>query len=108
MLLQQSIKELEHHAMFQPVINDIRSLVEIINRIEIQFKHLLFKNNTNSSIIMTKSSETSSETESKQLSNEIEELNIGNLIPLSCGHNGNYNESEVLFIKNELEKANFI
>jgi hypothetical protein len=43
-----------------------------------------------------------------ELIKEIESLNLGSLIPVTCGHNGNLSESELHIMKYELVKAKFI
>jgi hypothetical protein len=45
---------------------------------------------------------------SVQLSDIIKNLNIGNLIPLKCGHNGGYNEKEIEMYSLYLLNSKFI
>lgn len=42
------------------------------------------------------------------LSCNMEDLNIGNLIPISCGHNGMFNKEERCIYQIYLKNAKFI
>ena len=43
-----------------------------------------------------------------EVSNTIEDLNIGNLIPISCGHNGMFSYEETCIYESYLKAAKFI
>jgi hypothetical protein len=104
-IAQREYQEYKHLEIF----NKIQILLETCNKLDTNFSNILMPENIGSH---TNSNNTISintlETQSNDITNILSNLNIGNLIPLSCGHNGNYNETEIHFIKYELIKGKFI
>lgn len=97
-LLNQSINEDIKHS--QIYIN-VKIISDLFEKVENSFNSLLFKKSLNPERL-------DSSMTGLDMSNEIDKMNIGNLIPLSCGHNGNYNDREINYIKLELEKSGFL
>lgn len=83
------------------IIHTLEKLLTNFKKVENTFSSLIFKesNSTRQNVnilssghkINTNNNEANSLLE---LSHNIEKINIGNLIPLSCGHNGTYTEYE--------------
>jgi hypothetical protein len=111
LLDKTELEEYIQHTIFKR----IRIILEISNKLQTNFMNHLFNNdniqiNTNSDLANSYSIEKNHIVEHPilEVNNLLDNLYIGSLIPISCGHNGNYSETELQFIKYELIKAKFI
>jgi hypothetical protein len=82
----------------QQIFNDLNVLSESFKKIRGHFANILYNINDNFIDERIDSSEF----------NIVNKMNAGVLIPITCGHNGSYNETELQYLKYEFLKANFI
>ena len=112
MLNQGEVEQNKGHEIFAR----LRIILHLFDKLDKSFTTHLFNNeslnsiNTNSNVVNTLSLEKSDTGEHSivEINNLLNHLYFGNLIPLTCGHNGNYNETELHFIRYQLLKAKFI
>lgn len=112
------------------IFKTLEIILEIFNKINNSF-HKTVLNNASLKSTLNSSDSASTNTAEHPLSNALSTENIvntvtpntqqssaielsnslpsiGNLIPLSCGHNGNFSETELHLIRYELIKAKFL
>jgi hypothetical protein len=88
--------------------------MEFLTKIEGTFNKIIFENEADSEVYSQKSLDTTTdlnyinETQTEELSNFLKTLNIGNIIPLKCGHNGMFNREELDSYRSFLINCKFI
>jgi hypothetical protein len=93
------------------IIKSTEKVLKYIQKLNVSFSSILFKNNTSNNLANSiNSSDGRVDTQDNILdfSKRIEKMNLGTYIPVSCGHNGNFSETELHLIRYEMIKLKFI
>jgi hypothetical protein len=100
---------LEHKNL--EIFKNTEKVLKFIKKLNSSFSAILFKNNLSSNLgnsITSNQGRVDTLDNILDFSKSIEKMNLGTLIPVSCGHNGNFSETELHLIRYEMIKLKFI